>query len=80
MPTIMKANRDAVRVWSETRTQVIAGMESIIDINILAVKLIMDLYGIKHQRDCMWRVRVMFSEYKAVIEEKRERERAKSKD
>jgi len=80
MPDVLSANRDAVTIWNETRTQVIAGMEDIIDINILAVKLMMDMNGIKNQKDCMWRVRVMFDEYKQAIDDKREVERAKSKN
>lgn len=80
LPEILPANREAVTIWGETRTQVIAGMGGIIDINILAVKMVMDMHGIRNQRDCMERVRVMFDEYRAAIEEKQETENAKSEN
>lgn len=71
---------EAVKVWKECRTQVIAGFGGIIDINILAVKMTMDMHGIRDQRACMEKVRLMFDEYRSAIEEKEERENAKSKD
>lgn len=72
VPDVMEANREAVQVWAECRTQVIAGFNGIIDINLLTVKMVMDLFGIKSQRDCMERVRVMFDEYRMALEENQE--------
>lgn len=70
----MPGNVEAVKVWAECRTQVIAGVGGIIDINILAVKVVMDLHGVKDQRKCMEKVRMMFDEYREAMEEKKDAE------
>jgi len=45
-----------------TRNQVITGgMGGVIDINIQAVKIMMDLYDVKDQRRCMGKVRTLFN-------------------
>lgn len=67
----MEGNRDAVQVFGLCKTQVITGFDSIIDINILAVKMAMDLHGIVNQKDCVMKVRIMFNEYKEALDEKR---------
>jgi peroxiredoxin family protein len=78
MPEIMDANRDAVVIWAETRTQVIPGMNGPIDINILAVSMMMDLYGIEDKLDCLARVRTMYEEYQETLREKREENKESS--
>jgi hypothetical protein len=72
MPEDMEANRDAIAVFLETKTQVIVGFDSIIDINMLAVKMEMDLRGITNQLQCKAKVRVLFNEYKQALEDKRD--------
>jgi hypothetical protein len=51
-------NEDAFFVFGHVSNQAIfAGMNAVpIDLNYPAVKFIMDLYGIKNQRDCFERV------------------------
>lgn len=44
------------------RSQVLtAGMGDIIDINILAVCKVMDIHGIRNQKQCLEKVRKMFN-------------------
>lgn len=40
------------------------GMETIADINIVAVKIVMDLLGVADQRGCLRKVRELFHEFK----------------
>jgi hypothetical protein len=79
MPDLLPVNRDAVRIWEESRTQVIVGMAGIVDINILAVTALMDIYpgGIRNKWDCLQRVRILFDEYRTILEEQNN---AKPKD
>jgi hypothetical protein len=39
-------------------------MGGAVDMNILSIKTVMDLYGIENQRDCMERVLFIFNEIK----------------
>jgi hypothetical protein len=73
----MPGNAEAVKIWDRSRTQVIAGVGGVIDINVLAVKMLMDLYGVRDQRTCLEKVRILFSEYLATL---KEREDAKSEN
>lgn len=77
MPEILPANVEAVKVWGECRTQVIVGVGGLIDINTLAIKMTMDLYGVRDQKTCMEKVRAMFDEYRTAL---KEQEDAKPKD
>jgi hypothetical protein len=74
----MEGNRDAINVWNECRTQVIAGFGGVIDINMLAVKQEMDMRGIKNQMVCKGKVRILNDEYMTIKHEAEES--AKSKD
>ena len=50
-------NEDAGTVYMLCRNQVItAGMGEVIDLNYQTVKTIMDLYGVKDQKDCLMKV------------------------
>lgn len=73
----MPGNVEAVRIWFKCRKQVIPGMGGPIDINDLAVKMHMDLYGVRDQRTCLEKVKILSEAYWSVV---MERERAKSKD
>ena len=57
-------------VFQVCANQVIAGPGGVIDINLLAVKMAMDLYGVADQPACMDKVRIMFAEYVAAAREK----------
>ncbi len=59
-----------MRIFQLCQTQVITGFAGIVDINLLAVKMMMDLYGIVDQCACMDKVRSMFTEYMNAIKEK----------
>ena len=61
---LLEENRDAGTVYIMCRNQVItAGMGEIIDINLQTVKTVMDLYGVKDQRECMEKVTKTFRHY-----------------
>ena len=56
-PEVLDANYDAVKVYQSVQTQVImSGMGDVIDLNIVAVKIIMDLYKIRNQVVCLEKV------------------------
>jgi len=60
----LEENRDAGTVYIMCRNQVItAGMGEIIDINLQTVKTVMDLYGVKDQRECVEKVTKTFRHY-----------------
>ncbi len=66
-------NRDVGKIYLEARGQVItAGMGEIVDINILAVMKLMDLYGVKNQLDCLRRIRKTFHHFLSKSKEKHE--------
>jgi len=57
-------NAEASVIYMLARNQVVtAGPGQIVDINIPAVAMLMDLYGIADRRDCLRRVRRLFHEY-----------------
>lgn len=50
-----------------TRNQIItAGMGQVIDISIPAVKVVMDLLGVRDQKTCLLKVRKAFHYFKPV--------------
>lgn len=58
---LMERNEDAAKVYIMTRRQVVtAGMGQAVDISIPAVKIAMELYGVKDQLDCLNMVRRVF--------------------
>lgn len=71
-PEIAEADREAATIFQVCANQVIAGVGGVIDINLLTVKMIMDLYGIADQVACMDKVRLMFAEYSAALRDKEE--------
>lgn len=48
----------------------ITGFSGVVDINVLAVKIIMDLHGVEDQRSCMEKVRLIFSDWMGAMREK----------
>ena len=70
-PELLPGNEDAVNVYLLTRNQVVMiGMETVADISIPAVKIMMDLLEVMDQRDCMMKVRHLFHEFKPQSEKK----------
>ena len=59
---LKEENEDAARIFQVSRNQVIAVGEQVVDIDIKAVKIVMDLYGVKDQRTCLQRVRALWHE------------------
>ena len=57
----MEENQDAGTGYIMCRNQVITeGMGERVDINLQTVKTVMDLYGVKNQRECMEKVTKTF--------------------
>jgi len=69
-PEISPEDAEAVMIFQVCASQVITGPGGAIDVNLLAVKMAMDLYGVADQPACMDKVRIMFSEYMAAAREK----------
>jgi hypothetical protein len=64
-PILLPENQEAVSVYFFTRNQLItAGMGTVIDISIPAVKIVMDLYGVEDQLDCLQKVVHLFHEFR----------------
>lgn len=61
LPPLLKENEEALMVYSRCHNQVVtAAMGEVIDINLASVKLIMDLYGVENQKECMEKVVSVF--------------------
>lgn len=57
-------NEDAGMVFMLTRGQIIPGYEGRpVDINIVAVRAVMDIYGIENQQDCLNKVLLLFRDH-----------------
>lgn len=64
-PVLLSGNQEAVDVYLMSRGQVItAGMGSVVDISFPAVKVAMDLLGVKDQLGCFKKVHHLFHEFK----------------
>ena len=60
----MEGNQEASNVYMMTRGQLLmSGMGDVIDINITAVKTVMDLYGIKDQQQVFEKVYKVFHHF-----------------
>jgi len=63
----MPENREASEVYFMTRNQIItAGMGQVVDISIPAVKIVMDLLGVRDQKSCLLKVLKAFHHFKPV--------------
>jgi hypothetical protein len=64
-PALLPENQETVDVYLISRGQVVtAGMGSIVDISFPALKVAMDMLGVKDQRGCFNKVRHLFHEFK----------------
>lgn len=62
---LMEENAEAAQVYMLTRRQVVtAGAGEVVDISIAAVKIAMDLYGVRDQKRCLNRVRRLFHHFR----------------
>jgi hypothetical protein len=67
---LWEENEDDGRVYMLTRRQVVtAGMGQEVDISIPAVKIAMDLLGVKDQLACLNRVRKLFRHFMGKTDE-----------
>jgi hypothetical protein len=58
---LLPENEETADVYMLTRRQAITtGMGNVVDINLQAIKTVMDLHGVKNQKECMERVRKAF--------------------
>lgn len=62
---LMEENAEAAGIYMLTRRQVVTvGMGEIVDISIPAVKIAMDLHGVRDQKACLNRVRRLFHHFR----------------
>lgn len=61
---LLEENEEAGPIYEATKTQVIATGFAVIDINFLAVKGMMELYGVKNQKRCWEKVHWLWHEMK----------------
>ena len=67
---LMEENAEAAQVYMLTRRQVITvGPGEPVDISIPAVKIAMDLYGVRDQKACLNRVRRVFHHFQGRKDE-----------
>ncbi len=61
---LIEENKEAAQVYMMTRGQYITAGEgnTPVDISILAVKAVMDIYGVKDQKECLGKVRYLWHE------------------
>lgn len=61
---LLPGNVDAAEIYSRVRNQVITYFDGqrtkVMDLNYLAVKMMMDLYGVGSQKECFERVVSVF--------------------
>lgn len=74
MPPILPENRDAIEVYTKVRGQHIMGFGGPVDINIVAVKTIMDLYNIENQRVVLEKVHKAYNHIWSRIRTEQEAE------
>jgi len=79
MPEIMEENADVISVYMKVSSQHIMGFSGPVDLNFLSVKFIMDLLGIKNQKEVFERVHNLYvlrlNRYYDKIDLKREDEK-----
>jgi hypothetical protein len=69
----MAENRDAMEVFQVVHGQFMVDMSgNILDLDINAIKIVMDLYRVRAQKDCLGKVQRLFHLYKEEIEMTRE--------
>jgi len=61
---LMDENVDAVKVYFLAQNQLIVSMGQIIDLNVNAIKTIMDLYEVRDQRRCLEKVMELFNYFR----------------
>ncbi|EHJ49492.1 hypothetical protein DFW101_3496 [Solidesulfovibrio carbinoliphilus subsp. oakridgensis] len=74
-PDIAPGNVEAYGIWSRCRGQLILGFGGAVDINVVAVKTIMDLEEVEDQRECMAKVQTLAAIVLSEQARKREAEK-----
>lgn len=72
---MLPGNRDAYAVWCRCSGQLILGFAGAVDVNILAVKCLMDLEGLEDQAATLEKVQVLA---RIVLDEQHKRAKAAS--
>ena len=60
LPELMPENHEVARVYLLVQNQILATMGQVIDLNIPAIKTVMDIYEIEDQKTCLERVMKLF--------------------
>jgi len=71
--SLLEENEDAIFIFGHVRNQAIfGGMDAVpIDLNYQSVQFVMDLYGIKNQKDCFEKVLKAWHHVAAIDRAKR---------
>ena len=78
-PQVLRPNALVLEVWRMSQGQMIIGPSGPVDLDIQAIKMVMDMLGVHRQLICMQRVQIMAWEMFRAQAEKREQEREKAK-
>ena len=65
----MDENVDAVKVYFIVQNQLVVSMGQIIDLNINAIKIVMDLYEVRDQKRCLEKVMELFNYFRKESKE-----------
>lgn len=66
----MEENREATRLYQIVSGQLIIGLGGAVGINLLAVKMVMDLYGVNDQIGTMEKIIILSNEYLRLARKK----------
>lgn len=70
MPVVFLENEEAFNVFPKIYNQLIfAGMGEPVGLNMIAVKAVFDMMGIKNQKNCLEKITHMFDYYFEKIKE-----------
>ena len=61
---LFEENIDAIKVYFITQNQLIISMGQIIDLDINAIKIVMDLYEVRDQKRCLEKVMELFNYFR----------------
>lgn len=74
MPEVMEGNKEVIDVYTRVRGQHIMGMNGPVDINVVAIKTVMDLIGIENQRYIFEKVYSIYGHILSKIRSEQEAE------
>jgi len=77
MPEVLPGNEEVLNVYMLVKGQHIMGFNGPVDINIIAIKTVMDLLGIEDQQNVFNRVYKIYNHVMSEIKQRQEAETIK---